>query len=107
VKAKTRTEKYEIIKDMKLKTTIEELVKMNIDNTNSQSGLGAPKYSSENVPVEFVDFMQYCRDLKFDEKPDYTLLRRKFKDLFNRMGYEYDFIYDWNILEKQEKRRQR
>jgi len=35
VKAKTRTEKYEIIKDMKLKTPIEELVKMNIESSNS------------------------------------------------------------------------
>lgn len=43
VKAKTRTEKYEIIKDMKLKTPIEELVKMNIESSNTQSGLGASK----------------------------------------------------------------
>lgn len=100
VKAKTRTEKYEIIKEMKLKTPIEELVKMNIESTNSQSGLGAPKHSSEVVPVEFVDFMKYCRDLKFDEKPDYSILRRRFKDLFNRMGYEFDYIYDWDVIAK-------
>jgi hypothetical protein len=59
------------------------------------------------VPGEFVEFMHYCRDLKFDEKPDYSLMRRRFKDLFNRMGYEYDYIYDWDIIAKQEKRRLR
>jgi len=44
--------------------------------------------------------MDYCRNLKFEEKPDYTYLRRIFKDLFNRNGFEYDYVYDWNILEK-------
>jgi hypothetical protein len=32
VKAKTRAEKYEIIKDMKLKTPIEDLVRMKIES---------------------------------------------------------------------------
>jgi hypothetical protein len=32
VKAKTRTEKYEIIKNMKIKIPIEELIKMNIES---------------------------------------------------------------------------
>ena len=48
--------------------------------------------------------MDYCRDLKFEETPDYTYLRRVFKDLFNRNGLEFDYVYDWNILEKQRKR---
>ena len=49
--------------------------------------------------------MDYCRDLKFEEKPDYTYLRRIFKDLFNKMGYEYDFVYDWHKLERKARRR--
>jgi len=48
--------------------------------------------------------MDYCRDLKFEEKPDYTYLRRILKDLFNRNGYEYDYVYDWNLIEKKRKR---
>jgi hypothetical protein len=47
------------------------------------------------VPEEFVKFMYYCRDLKFEEKPDYNQLRKVFKELFSRMGYEYDYVYDW------------
>ena len=35
VKAKTRTEKYEIIKNMKLKIPIEELIKIKIDGSNT------------------------------------------------------------------------
>lgn len=48
--------------------------------------------------------MKYCRDLKFDEKPDYNMLRREFKNLFNRMGHEFDYIYDWNILDRKKRR---
>jgi hypothetical protein len=64
---------------MKMNTPIEELVKMKIDNV--QSGSQRVSHSTEgesedHVPIEFVDFMKYCRDLKFDEKPDYNLLRR-------------------------------
>jgi len=39
--------------------------------------------------------MYYCRDLKFEEKPDYNHLRKVLKELFSRMGYEYDYVYDW------------
>lgn len=58
------------------------------------------------IPAEFVQFMDYCRDIKFEEKPDYNYLRRILKDLFNRNGYEYDYVYDWNLIEK-EKRKKR
>jgi hypothetical protein len=51
--------------------------------------------------------MSYCRDLKFEEKPDYNHLRRTFKDLFNKRGYEYDYVYDWNLLEKKNERAKR
>ena len=42
--------------------------------------------------------------MKFDEKPDYNYLRREFKNLFSRRGYEFDYVYDWNILDKKKKR---
>ena len=110
VKAKTRNEKYEIIKEMKLKTPIKDLVKMKIDTKAKAPpqqqagmvpfGITVPGVIEDNVPEEFVMFMDYCRDLKFEEKPDYTYLRRLFKDLFNRNGYEYDYMYDWTYQGK-------
>jgi hypothetical protein len=63
-------------------------------------GIAIPGVVEDNVPDEFITYMDYCRDLKFEEKPDYNYLRRLFKDLFNRCGYEYDYIYDWNLLNK-------
>jgi hypothetical protein len=66
---------------MKMNTPVEELVKMKIENV--QSGNQRVSVSTdlsteieETVPEEFVNFMKYCRDLKFDEKPDYNTLRR-------------------------------
>jgi hypothetical protein len=57
--------------------------------------------NDSDIPSEFIKFMNYCRDLKFEEKPDYSYLRKIFKDLFSSLGYEYDFVYDWTpILKK-------
>ncbi len=42
--------------------------------------------------------MMYCRSLRFDEKPDYTYLRKIFRDVFVREGYTYDYVFDWTIL---------
>lgn len=37
-------------------------------------------------PMEFVTYFQYCRSLRFDDKPDYSYLRKMFRDLFAREG---------------------
>lgn len=49
----------------------------------------------EGFPEEFVKYFNYCRDLKFTEKPNYSELRKMFRDLFNKLGYVYDYKYDW------------
>ena len=78
---RTKKEKYEKIRDKKLSTSIESLTK--------------------GLPEEFAIYLNYCRSLKFEEKPDIGYLRKLFKDLFYRMGYEYDFVFDWMIKKQQ------
>ena len=73
----TKKEKYEKIRDKKLSTSIETLTK--------------------GLPDEFNIYLTYCRNLKFDEKPDIAYLRKLFKDLFYRQGYDYDFVFDWMV----------
>ena len=78
LRAKTKKEKYDAIKEKKVSTSIETLCK--------------------GFPEEFSTYLNYCHKLGFDEKPDYGLLRKLFKDLYIRKGYECDYVYDWNII---------
>lgn len=41
--------------------------------------------------------MTHCRQLKFEEAPDYTKYKKLFKDLFFRCGFEHEYIFDWTI----------
>lgn len=66
LKAATKRQKYEKISEKKMSTPIEVLCK--------------------GYPVEFVTYFQYCRSLRFDDKPDYSFLRKLFRDLFAREG---------------------
>lgn len=98
---------------MKMQVPIKDLVRMKIDTkakppTQEQSGtqpfgITVPGVIEDNVPSEFVTYMDYCQKLGFEEKPDYNYLRRLFKDLFNREGYEFDYVFDWNLINKKKK----
>mmetsp|Transcript_28790 Transcript_28790/g.40455 ORF Transcript_28790/g.40455 Transcript_28790/m.40455 type:complete len:390 (+) Transcript_28790:27-1196(+) len=81
--ARTKKEKYDKISEKKMSTPVEVLCK--------------------GFPSEFVTYLNYCRALRFDDKPDYSYLRRLFRELFIRKGYVQDFVFDWTILNYQEK----
>lgn len=42
-------------------------------------------------------YMTYCRNLNFDETPNYAYLRRLFRELYNKCQFEHDYIFDWTI----------
>ena len=42
-------------------------------------------------------YLQTIRELKFTEKPDYSFLRKLFRDLFVKEGFVLDYEYDWVI----------
>jgi casein kinase I family protein HRR25 len=48
-------------------------------------------------PNEFAIYLNYCRSLRFDDKPDYSYLRKLFRDLFVREAFQYDYVFDWSI----------
>ena len=56
-----------------------------------------------NLPKEFLLYMKYCRVLKFEQTPDYNLLRDIFINLFRTKKYNLDFVYDWNEVAKKKK----
>lgn len=43
--------------------------------------------------------MVYDRALDFGGKPDYSRLRWMFRDLFVRRGFEYDYVFEWAVLD--------
>ena len=84
LRARGVKEKYEKIKQKKIMTNLDELCK--------------------GFPDEFVAYMQYCRTLNFEDKPDYKYIKNLFSSLFKNLGYEYDYKYDWVLLAKEGER---
>ncbi|KAH0791084.1 Casein kinase I isoform delta-like protein [Histomonas meleagridis] len=80
--ATTTKEKLEKIADAKMSISYEKLC--------------------ESIPHEFVTYFQTVRYLEFDERPPYEMLRKNFRDLFIRMNFTYDYVYDWTVIHRAE-----
>ena len=80
INLRTRNQKFDKILDVKAATTIESLC--------------------YGFPSEFAQYLRDVRNLKFDEQPNYTLYRKRFRDLFIRRGYVFDYVYDWTDTSK-------
>ncbi|XP_020677800.1 casein kinase 1 [Dendrobium catenatum] len=78
LKAGTKKQKYDKISEKKMLTPVEVLCKSH--------------------PPEFLSYFHYCRSLRFEDKPDYSYLKRLFRDLFIREGYQFDYVFDWTVL---------
>lgn len=79
IRANNKEEKYKKIMEKKMGTSVETLCK--------------------SYPPEFATYLHYCRVLRFEDRPDYTYLRKLFRDLMHREGYIDDGDFDWTRLE--------
>jgi casein kinase 1 len=82
LKAATKKQKYDRISEKKMSTPVEVLCK--------------------GFPPEFAVYLNYVRSLRFEDKPDYAYLRKLFRDLFLREGYQMDYVFDWTLKRLQE-----
>ncbi|TRM61505.1 kinase-like domain-containing protein [Schizophyllum amplum] len=82
LKAATKKQKYDRIMEKKMTTPTDLLCR--------------------GFPNEFGIFLNYTRALRFDDKPDYSYLRKLFRDLFVREGYQYDYVFDWSVQRAQD-----
>lgn len=60
------------------------------------------KQITRDQPAEFRIFIEYCRNLSFDHRPDYFYLRQMFRHLLFKLAEEFDFDFDW-IVQHREK----
>lgn len=49
----------------------------------------------KGCPPEILAYIQYCKNLKYEEAPDYAMLRDIFRAGAAREGFEYDWVFDW------------
>ena len=78
LKATTKKQKYDRILEKKLSISTEVLC--------------------QGLPIEFKEYLDYCKNLKFDERPDYLYLAKLFKDLSIKLEYHNDHLFDWTML---------
>src|SRR5947209_4834593 len=77
LKASTEDKRDELIKEKKMNTPIEDLC--------------------HGFPDAFIHYFHHVRTLGFDEQPNYSYLRKLFRDLFVHEGFEYDHVFDWTV----------
>ena len=83
MQANNKNEKYQKIMEKKMAVPIE--------------------VQCRGLPLEFSTYLNYCRSLKFDDKPDYFFLRRMFRELLERRGDRFDYQYDWTLIQEERK----
>ena len=84
LKAKNMKEKYEKIKEKKINTDLSDLC------------LG--------FPPEIAKFIKYTREIGFEERPDYNLLKQLIKTMAENESIEFDFDFDWKKRKKKKKK---
>lgn len=80
LKANHKRQKYEKIYECKMSTSIEMLCK--------------------GFPPEISKYVTYCRQLTFEDNPDYDLLRQDFRKLFRTLNFAWDYVFDWTLLKQ-------
>ena len=84
LKVRSKEDRYKKILERKKETSSEDLCK--------------------NYPHEFFEYVDYTRNLEYEENPDYDFLRQKFKDVLKGLNEEMDYIYDWTTSTDLKKR---
>merc|ERR1719174_3444143 len=52
-------------------------------------------------PQEFATFLNYARALRFEDKPDYSYLRKLFASIVQRENIVFDYVFDWTVVKQE------
>ena len=75
LKVRSKEDRYKKILEKKKETSTQDLCK--------------------EFPHEFFEYVDYTKNLEYEENPDYDFLRQKFLDVLKGLNEEMDYIYDW------------
>ena len=75
LKVRSKEDRYKKILEKKKETSSQDLCK--------------------DFPHEFFEYVDYSKNLEYEENPDYDFLRQKFLDVLKGLNEEMDYIYDW------------
>ena len=84
------------IKCMDKNEKIKKICIRKIETSSSDLCVGLPK--------EFVEYFDYCNDLEYEQKPDYTFLKNLFLKVLRNEKEKFDYIYDWDENDKSKKK---
>ena len=87
VKAKNDKERFKKVLEIKINTKLDDIC--------------------EGIPKEIGLIIQYSRDLKFDERPDYKLINRLIRGIGEKNGFQFDFGFDWIVNEEKKKEKEK
>ena len=86
LKVRSKEDRYKKILEKKKDTSSEELCK--------------------NFPQEFLKYVDYTKNLEYEETPDYDMLRQLFLDVVSNLKEKMDYIYDWTTNSDLQKRKE-
>ena len=64
---------------------------------DSKMSLSGQDLCGDILPSEFATYINYTRLLGFNDKPDYSYIRKLFRRLFKSEGCKYDNVFDWTV----------
>lgn len=50
----------------------------------------------KGYPKQLFEFIEYGKNMKFDEKPDYQMLKGYFISMMKENDLRMEYIYDWD-----------
>ena len=50
----------------------------------------------EGLPVQIKEYIEYCRNLEYEDVPDYEMLKKLFMDMITKNNEIFDYVYDWS-----------
>jgi len=55
-----------------------------------------PEDLCAGFPAEFCHYITYCRNLAFEQEPDYVYLKGLFAKIMSMYGYNFDSVFDFS-----------